>query len=168
MWQSFVSEYNGQIKLKSFLWQKSVWIGGVEQSGPLVEAVWKKGLEKVSAKECHRVLILGLGCGLAAKLVAKKFPVTEITGVEIDPVMIDLGKKYFGLDKIPNLEVVIADAKRYQTKHKFDLILVDAYKGQKEASVGDCRRYLKKGGEILINYFEPEKNFSNRIDRITF
>ena len=53
----------------------------------------------------------------------------QIIGVEIDPAMISIGKKYFDLDKIPNLNIINLDARRYvlDAKQKFDYILVDMY-----------------------------------------
>jgi len=43
---------------------------------------------------------------VAAKIISEKFPNAKITGIEIDPMMVEIGKKYFGLEKIfnpPNL-----------------------------------------------------------------
>lgn len=126
------SKFNNQIKIKKYLWETSVWVGGFEQSGPLVKAVWEKALENITETP-KTVLILGLGCGIVAKLIAKKFPDALITGVEIDPVMIEVGEKYFGLGKIPKLKIINVDAKIFLKKYKkkFDVVINDVYVGGK-------------------------------------
>lgn len=136
-----------------------MWVGGYEQSGPLVEEVWKKALKALDFTP-KNILILGLGCGSAAKVISKKFPTAKITGVEIDPVMIKIGKKYFGLGKIPNLKITCADALNFvkKTKQKFDLILVDVYVGGKQIYPDYLKLHKKKNGAILINKLENNKN----------
>lgn len=151
------SKFNGQIKIKKYLWETSVWVGGFEQSGPLVKAVWKNALKNVTIAP-KNVLILGLGCGIAAKLISKKFPNALIIGVEIDPVMIEVGKKYFDLEKIPKLKIVCKDAKTFlgKNKKKFDLILVDVYLGNKPTIFKFLP--LTRHGIALINHLEGLKN----------
>lgn len=142
-----------EIKVRKFLWQTSVWVGGFQQSGPLVEKLWSDALKNV--------LILGLGCGSAIKPLRKKFPNCQITGVEINSEMIEIGKKYFNLDKIPNLKIIYAPAQKFisQTKQKFDLILVDLYKGGvQEKQKINYRKILTKNGVVLINHLEGLKN----------
>jgi spermidine synthase len=53
--------------------------------------------------------------------------------VEIDPVMIDVAKKYFHIDKISKLQIVNANAQKYVKSQaiKFDYVLVDLYFGEK-------------------------------------
>lgn len=158
------SPLNGRIKVKSFLGRFSVWVGGYEQSGPLVERVWKKALQEVvSPRQDHllrKVLILGLGCGVAAKLISEKYPKAKITGVEIDPQMIDIGRRYFSLGGIPNLKVICADAKDFfrNNKVKYDLILVDAYIGNRAADFPKANLPLTKTGFAIFNVLKDNKN----------
>ncbi len=155
----FDSKINGTVKVKKYLWETSVWVGGYQQSGPLVKVVWQKALENVTEIP-KNVLILGLGCGIAAKLISKKFPNALIMGVEIDPVMIEAGKKYFDLRKIKNLKIICADAKIFlkKNKQKFDLILVDIYIGEKQVLLNNLKFYKKKNGTILLNELKDNKN----------
>lgn len=172
MWQwkdtIFNSKFNGQVKLKKFLGRYSVWVNGFEQSGSnYVEKIWKNGLEKVNFFP-KNILILGLGCGTLVKLISKKWPEARISGVEIDPVMIDLGKKYFGLDKYKNLKIILSDVKKFLTKPqpKFDLVFVDFYKGNiPEKQKINYPKILNKNGVILINHLEGLKN---RIEYLKF
>lgn len=76
-----------------------------------------------------RILILGIGAGIDSRVIRGVYPGVEITGVEIDPGVIDLGEKYMDFD--PRSErVVIDDGRRYLSRceGKFDVIVVDVYK----------------------------------------
>ena len=46
------------------------------------------------------------------------YPHAQITGVDIDAVMLSLGKKYFGLSDIPQLSLIVADAKDFVQRSK--------------------------------------------------
>lgn len=153
------SPLNGRIKVKSFLGRFSVWVGGYEQSGPLVKKVWEKALKAVTLSP-RLVLILGLGCGVAAKLISEKYPKAKITGVEIDPQMIDIGRRHFSLGGIPNLKVICADAKDFfrNNKVKYDLVLVDAYIGNSAADFSKANLPLTKTGLAVFNVLKDNKN----------
>lgn len=60
-----------------------------------------------------RILILGLGGGTEIHLISHQYPNTQFSAVEIDPEIIKLAKRYFDVDKIPNLEIVNEDAFEY-------------------------------------------------------
>ncbi len=80
-----------------------------------------------------KVLILGAAGGTIAYQIKNHVSADqrpEITGVEIDPVVADIGKKYFynrSYDKF-----VIADARQYlrQNNERYDYIITDAYSQQ--------------------------------------
>lgn len=149
------------MKVKSFFGQKSVWIGGFQQSGPLVEKLWSEALASFwPESRISKILILGLGCGSVLKPLLKKFPNCQITGVEIDKEMIDIGKKYFNLEKYTNLKIVCDDAKNFceKTKEKYDLILVDMYKGNVPEKSKVYLKNLNKNGIVLTNHLEGLKN----------
>jgi spermidine synthase len=161
------SKFNGEIKIKKISGEYVVWAGGFEQSGFLVEKLWEKALGNLPAgkagvamEQCNNALVLGLGCGSILKPLQKKFPKAKIIGIEIDPVMINLGEKYFDLDKVENLKIVCQDAKVFlqKTKQKFDLILVDAYLGEKRVNFNNLKKFLNKNGVILVNKLENLKN----------
>src|SRR3989338_7700264 len=97
--------------------------GGLTQSGGIVEIIWKKTLKKVKSEEgkVKSALILGLGGGTVAKLIRKNWPEAKITGVDIDPVMIELGKKYLHLDE-SQVKIKIQDATKV-IPGKFNLLV---------------------------------------------
>lgn len=169
------SGVNGEIVVAENLFDgKELRIGGVTQSGRLVERLWKTGMEEIYDRRdpVQDCLILGLGGGDAARLVAERWPGCKIVGVEIDPEIVNLGKKYFGLSGIKNMEVVIGDAikiisdkqslmlrnKKYVRSKEYDLILVDLYLGRdfpKEAESKEflqgLKNILSEKGLVIIN-----------------
>ena len=157
------SSINGEITIYSLFGSPKMYIGGLLQSGGIVSDIWKKGAKVVSSnmRQASSILILGLGCGTAAKVFSQKWPKAEIIGVEIDSEIIRLGKKYFGLDKIPNLKIVCGDAidwVKKNAKGTFDLVIVDLYLGEKIPSesesldfLRDLKNLLNRNGVIIFN-----------------
>lgn len=154
------SAINGRIRvIRSLGLGIYIQVENLTQSGGVVYNVWKTTLRKIKRKkdEVEDCLILGLGGGSAASLVKNYWPKAKITGVDIDPVMIELGKKYLGLTKV---KVVIEDAEGFvrKDKKKFDLILIDTYTGdefpkefEKEEFLKQIKKKLKKEGMAIFN-----------------
>lgn len=130
------SKYNGHLRVVRTLGMGTyIQAGGLTQTGGIVESIWKSTLKQIKEKEVEKILILGLGGGTLAKLLRKKYPSAKITGVEIDEVMIELGKKYLDLDKY-NVDIKIADAVSYsQLPIRYDLVVVDTYLGDKVVEI---------------------------------
>lgn len=167
------SKFNGQIEVVKFQGKVSVRAGGFQQSGPLLEKVWQEGLKRgltLQQKEgIENVLVLGLGAGTVVPVLDKVLPkIKTIMGVEIDPVMIELGKKYFELDDFPKLTVTLGNAfvlmnRFIKNREKFDLVLVDIYKGSNPqvvynnfSIISTCRKLLRPRGQIVLDYLEPK------------
>lgn len=55
-------------------------------------------------------LLLGLGGGTVATLLSRRCPAARMVGVERDAAVLALARDLFGLDTLPNLRVVEADA----------------------------------------------------------
>lgn len=81
----------------------------------------------------RRALLLGLGGGTVAHLLARRCPDARIVGVERDPEVLAVAFAEFGLDAVPNLEAVEADAFAWVAAHaasepaSFDLICLDLF-----------------------------------------
>jgi spermidine synthase len=148
------SKYSGRLKVISAWGYKYIATGTLTQSGGLVNDVWKPVLKKIKNRntKIKKVLILGLAGGTIAGIMSDIFHPEIITGVEIDPVMIDLGKKYLKLDKIPNLEIIIDDANSFilhlPLHLHFDCILVDMYIGDRLPDFVYDEKFLKKLGRL--------------------
>lgn len=86
------------------------------------------GFDKINAME--NVLVLGVAGGSVIKTLVDEIKFSgKITGVEIEPEIIELANKYFKLDEIPQLDIVIDDAFEFvlKTKEKYDLIIIDIF-----------------------------------------
>ena len=59
------------------------------------------------------VAILGNAGGTTARAFGVYYPAARIDGVEIDPAVSAVGRRYFGLDDNPRLTVVTADARPF-------------------------------------------------------
>ncbi|NTU75555.1 MAG: fused MFS/spermidine synthase, partial [Anaerolineaceae bacterium] len=73
--------------------------------------------------------IVGLAAGTTARQAAIVYPGIQIDGFEIDPVIVDIGRKYFGMTD-PNLNVIVQDG-RWGLDHspkQYQVISVDAYR----------------------------------------
>src|SRR5690348_2823074 len=107
------SIYNKNIKvLRTLAFGTYIQVDGLTQSGGILNSIWKEVLKKLSDRKFQSCLILGLGGGSVAKIVSKNYPDMEITGVDIDEKMVELGKKYLGLNKI-DINIKIADANKF-------------------------------------------------------
>jgi spermidine synthase len=71
--------------------------------------------------------------GLAGGTVARQFTAIDgslpIDGVEIDPKLVEVGRRYFAMTE-PNLHVTVADGRYWMATQagRYDVILVDAYR----------------------------------------
>ncbi|MFV8465349.1 spermidine synthase [Flavobacterium sp. LB1P62] len=86
------------------------------------------GFEKIATME--HILVLGVAGGSVIKTLVDEIKYKgKITGVEIDSDIIKVANKYFALDKIPQLDIVIEDAFEFvlKTKNKYDLIIIDIF-----------------------------------------
>ncbi|HSD12121.1 MAG TPA: fused MFS/spermidine synthase, partial [Patescibacteria group bacterium] len=82
----------------------------------------------------HRALIIGLAGGTIAQRYASlagSRDGIDLTGVEVDPAVIDTAREYFGLDET-GVRVVNEDGRTFlrSSADAFDAIIVDAYSTQ--------------------------------------
>ncbi len=77
-----------------------------------------------------RVAILGNAGGTVARAYGRFYPAARIDGVELDPAVSKVGRRYFGMEDNPLLVVHDADARPFlrRTDARYDLIIVDAYR----------------------------------------
>ncbi len=153
------SKFNGKLRVVK-TWGMGTYIqaDGLTQSGGIVESIWKQTLKRVKSEKgkAKSVLILGLGGGTVAKLILKNWPDAKITGVDIDPVIVELGQKYLGLN-VEDIDIRIGDAKEF-ISGKFDLVIVDLYNGDEFPKKFEEEKFLK----ILV------KNKLVVFNRLTF
>ena len=111
-----------------------------------------------------RLAILGNAGGTNAVQYARFWPTWHVDGVEIDPVISDLGYRYLGMREA-NLTVHAADARPWldQSAGRFDGIIIDAYHQPyipfhlvTQEFFRSVRTHLAPGGAVMINVGAPE------------
>ena len=97
-------------------------VGGHPQSvslgtSNLKERYWFKAAEEIGKRLNNpgRALIVGIGGATIFHLLSQKFSELELVGVELDPEIIKVSRKFFGLDEIKNLKVIIGDGENHIT-----------------------------------------------------
>lgn len=106
--------------------------GHVIDTGELVygyQKFWE--LAEVFSPRLERAVFIGAGAfGMPAHL-SERFPATEVDVVEIDPAVIEVGRKFFRLDEHPRVVAHAGDGRRFlrQSQGGYDLIFGDAYNG---------------------------------------
>ncbi len=75
------------------------------------------------------VLFIGLGGGSAPKRMWRDFPELRLQAVELDPDVVRVAYRYFGLPRDDRLAVEVEDGRRYlaRNRERWDVIVVDAF-----------------------------------------
>jgi spermidine synthase len=106
------------------------------------------------------VAILGLAGGTAARQYSAAYgDSVQITGVEIDPDIVDVAHRYFHLDE-SNVHPVVADARYWLDTQaaQYDVIVMDAYRQPyipfhltTREFFSEVRDHLRPGGVAVVN-----------------
>jgi spermidine synthase len=119
----------------------------------------------VLARAPRSIAILGNGAGTTVRAYERYFPATEIDGVEIDPALTDLGRRFFGLRDRPGLRILHEDARPFlrRTTRRYEAIFVDAYRQPYIPFYLTTREFftlvrerLAPGGTVIVNAGHPE------------
>ncbi|MES2603439.1 MAG: methyltransferase domain-containing protein [Pseudomonadota bacterium] len=98
----------------------------------LTRGVWDLlALPAVALPQVKRVLLLGVGGGAAIHLLRHWCPGVHVTGVELNPVHLQLARRFFGL-KGSDIELIEGDALKYVEQYKgkpFDMVIEDLFGG---------------------------------------
>ncbi|XP_048610636.1 eEF1A lysine and N-terminal methyltransferase [Brassica napus] len=103
-------ETSGPIMKVSHDYLASSYHAGIISGFTLVSSYLKKA---ESSGKMVKTVIIGLGAGLLPMFLHGCFPFFDIEAVELDPVMLDVGKDYFGFTQTDRLKVHIADGIKY-------------------------------------------------------
>jgi predicted membrane-bound spermidine synthase len=109
----------------------------------------------------RKVLVLGLAGGVAAMQIARTWEGSDVLGVELDPAVVDVARRWFGLSGV---QVAVGDARRFVESdgESFDLVIVDLYAtavipfftATQEFFAAVARR-LAPGGVVMMNVAAP-------------
>lgn len=131
------------------------------------------GLGYVEAPQ--RLLMVGLGGGTFTAFAHRVLPDMEIDVVEVNPAVLRVAEKYFGVSRDARLRVHIDDGRRYleNTSTQYDLILLDAYTGSgipSHLTGGDffdlTKRRLSPKGVLVANLAVDDRLERTLIDVI--
>jgi len=115
----------------------------------------------------ERIAILGNAAGTTARAYGHYFPRTEVDGVEIDPELEDVGRRYFDMGSNPSLTVHNEDARPWLRRSDggYDVIMVDAYRQPYIPFYLATREFfelvrdrLVPGGAVIVDASHPEGN----------
>lgn len=142
-----------------------------------LQRILRYGLRNIGYKnilEMDHILLLGVAGGSVIKTLVDEIEYkNKITGVEIDPDIIQIANQYFNLDQIKQLEIIIDDAFEFvlKTKEQYNLIIIDVFEDikmpnflfEKFFSERVCS-LLKNRGFILFNtmILDEAHNVRNR------
>jgi spermidine synthase len=118
----------------------------------------------VLSRPPRRVAILGNAAGTTARAYEELFPATRVDGVEIDPELSEIGRRWFEMDN-PRLHLYHEDARPFLRRidAEYDVISVDAYRQPYIPFYLSTREFfelardrLAPGGVLVVNAGHPE------------
>lgn len=175
------SKHNGEVRVVESFGERRLIAAGYTQSrslnkNGLTGSYWDGFIQNIpQLGKDSRVLILGLAGGTIAKLLTNEFGSIAIDGVEIDPLMVELGQKYFDFHE-KNVNIIIADALKFikDARFKYDLVAVDLF-AHGDVAVGaesedffkNVKNLVKKDGVVVINkLFESNEKLKAYVEFI--
>ncbi|MHB8897325.1 MAG: fused MFS/spermidine synthase [Thermoguttaceae bacterium] len=123
--------------------RRTLWLDTTIEGGQLVgsrenpadhayQRYWE--LARVFAPQLKRGVFLGGGAYAMPEALLDAMPEAVLDVVEVDPAVVEVGRKYFRVDEYAGrLRPVAADARRFlrMTDERYDLVFGDAYAGIK-------------------------------------
>ena len=161
------SEVHGKIRCTRWFGRWSVESGGTGQANAYLNTLWRKALRRAipDPQNITRILILGFGTGGAFREFYRRFPRAHIVTVEIDPVMVDLARRFgmFHGTVWPEIHMGSAEQVLPTLSGRFDLIVSDMFVGHEVAAdtaspllMREVQRLLHPHGHLIVNaYREP-------------
>ncbi|HEX2346793.1 MAG TPA: class I SAM-dependent methyltransferase, partial [Ktedonobacterales bacterium] len=114
-----------------------------------------------SASSPRDALLLGLGGGTVATLLARRCPTARMIGVERDAEVLTLARDLFGLERLPNLRIIEADAFDWMAAQfggdsapledatRYDLICVDLFEAGRLTNGVLATAFLRRVAALL-------------------
>lgn len=129
-------------------------------------------LAAIFPQDIKRVLVLGLGGGAIPVYLGRFLPNATIDSVELDPGVIDVAKKYFGLRETDRFHLIENDGRVFLNRHRepYDIIVVDAFTGSYIPFHMMTREFyqlvrdrLAPHGVAAVNILPSEKLFDSNV-----
>jgi spermidine synthase len=112
-----------------------------------------------TASDVKRVAIIGLAAGTIARQFTAVYGPVLIDGVEIDPDIVSVGRRYFDMNE-PNLHVHVADGRTFMrtTHNTYDVVAIDAFQQPyipfqltTKEFFQDIRAHMSPRGVLVLN-----------------
>jgi spermidine synthase len=119
------------------------------------------------SSDVHSVALIGLAAGTMAKELTLAYGPIPIDGVEIDPKIVDVGRKYFDMTE-PNLNVIVQDGRYFlsTTKKRYDIVGIDAYRQPyipfhltTQEFFDQVKSHLTPDGVVVVNAGRTETDY---------
>lgn len=169
--EKYHSKINGEITVTTVHGNSTLFVSDIPQSGGELKGMWKAVIKKLfkSKFAVGRCLLLGIGGGDIVKILRFYYPFVSILGVDIDPFIVQLAKKYFHIKRSDFNKLIISDAvswvKEYQHYEAFDMIVVDLFIGRFNPEGARTKEFLQNikklksnSGIVLFNSHYQESN----------
>jgi len=110
--------------------------------------------------EPKRFMMMGLGGGQISNYLFERFPELEIDAVDIDPEVVRLAHKYFGVPDHPRYRTHVGDGRLFieSAREPWDQIMLDAFRGvfvpfhlKTREAYQACLAKLTPGGVVVAN-----------------
>jgi spermidine synthase len=110
--------------------------------------------------DARNVLFIGLGAGSSPKRMWREFPDLRLHVVELDPVVVDVGYRYFSVPRDERLRVEVGDGRQFLARNErpWDVIVIDAFFADAipfhlvtQEFLGLARERLAPGGVVVTN-----------------
>jgi spermidine synthase len=124
--------------------------------------------------DAKRVLVCGLGGGAITRRFWRDYPEMLVDTVEIDPVVVDVARRYFWLPDDERLRVITEDARRYvrRTPETYDVVIVDAYYADAlpahlttEEFFREVKAVMSRGGVLAYNVISAPRGTRSELFR---
>ena len=122
----------------------------------------------------ENMLVVGLGGGSAPKRFWRDFPELEVHAVELDPEVVNVAYRWFGLPRDERLGVTVEDGRRFLqvNERRWDVIVLDAYYSDSlpfhlttREFLELARERLNPGGVVVANIIGSVSGPGSRLFR---
>jgi spermidine synthase len=132
-------------------------------------------LGPVVVDEPGRVYMIGFGAGRVPLVLHHYFPEVEIESTELDPAVVEIATRFFGISLDERLKVIVQDGRNFLTgrsaQERYDLIIVDAFRGTGYGPYRFattefyrlCQSQLTKNGAVLVSLLDIDPLYRAKI-----
>jgi spermidine synthase len=124
----------------------------------------------IASKHDGQILNLGMAAGTSVQVIREDLKLDyHIVSVEKDPVIIEIAKTHFNIQRFENHQIIEADARDYlkASTQLFDLIIVDVFIDtqvpahiKSEGFIGLVINHLKPDGQAVFNHMKVKGEHS--------